>query len=86
MRISCPYCGDRDRREFTYQGHVSFADRPAPDAGDETWDAYLHLRDNPAGATQDLWYHDPCGTWIVVERDTVSHAVHGSRALKDVKS
>lgn len=83
MRLTCPYCGERDLREFTYQGHAGFADRPAPDAGDAAWDDYLHLRDNPAGPTQDLWYHDPCGTWLRVDRNTVTHAVEGSAPLKE---
>ena len=76
MRLTCPHCGDRDRREFTYQGDAVVRHRPAPDAGEAAWDAYLHLRDNPAGMTRDLWQHDPCGAWLVVSRDTVNHAVH----------
>ena len=53
--------------------------RPAPDAGAAAWDSYLHLRDNPAGQTRDLWQHEAgCGAWIVVTRDTVSHAVQGA--------
>ena len=76
MRLPCPICGDRDRREFYYKGAAAFIDRPAPDAGAEAWDAYLHLRDNPAGETRDLWQHEAgCGAWIVVTRNTVTHEV-----------
>lgn len=78
MRITCPCCGERDRREFTCQGDAVALDRPARDAGLAAWDDYVHNRDNPAGRTRDLWYHDPCGAWIVVDRDTVTHAVHGT--------
>ena len=78
MRLKCPLCGSRDRREFTNQGHALALARPEKDAGEAAWDDYVHLRDNPAGDTQDLWYHDPCGAWIRVERNTVSHAVTGS--------
>lgn len=81
MRIPCPHCGLRDRREFTYYGAGDYLNRPAPDAAPEAWDSYLHLRDNPAGDTRDLWYHDCCGTWIVVHRNTVTHAVHGAEAV-----
>lgn len=81
MLIPCPCCGPRDRREFTYTGHAVAMDRPGPDAGEGAWDDYLHLRDNPAGPTRDLWYHDPCGTWAVVERDTLNHRVTGSAAV-----
>ncbi len=83
MRLDCPTCGTRDRREFTYQGDALALDRPSRDAGDAAWDDYLHNRENPAGQTRDLWYHDACGTWAVVTRDTVTHAVHGSVAATD---
>ena len=76
MRLPCPICGDRDIREFSYKGAAVALNRPDPDAPDEDWDAYLHLRDNPAGVTRDLWYHSAgCTAWLVVTRDTVSHAV-----------
>lgn len=76
MRLTCPLCGERDRREFYYGGDAVALRRPAPDAGEATWDSYLHLRDNPAGPTRDLWYHDGgCGSWLVVERNTLTHAV-----------
>ncbi|MBV0912809.1 sarcosine oxidase subunit delta [Anianabacter salinae] len=78
MRLPCPCCGDRDIREFTYRG-AALA-RPGEGAGIDRWDDYLHLRDNPAGAVRDLWYHGGgCGAWLVVERDTVTHAVDGAR-------
>lgn len=77
MRLPCPLCGPRDRREFYYKGAA--LDRPAPDAGAQAWDDYVHLRENPAGQTRDLWHHEAgCGAWIVVTRDTVSHAVLGA--------
>ncbi len=80
MRIGCPVCGERDRREFYYQGAA--LERPAADAGPEAWDAYVHLRDNPAGATRELWFHEAgCGAWVVVTRDTVSHVVSGAVAV-----
>ncbi|SPH18780.1 Sarcosine oxidase subunit delta [Defluviimonas aquaemixtae] len=84
MRITCPLCGDRDRREFYYYGDAVYADRPAEDAAFETWDDYLHLRDNPAGETRDLWYHElGCSAWIEVTRNTVTHEVLSTRLLTD---
>ena len=83
MRIECPHCGERDLREFSVRGSAVALERPDPEAGAEAWDAYVHLRDNPAGETRELWHHGPCGTWIVVHRDTVSHAVHGARAARE---
>jgi methylglutamate dehydrogenase subunit B len=74
MRICCPLCGERDRREFYYQG-AALA-RPAPDAGAEAWQDYVHFRDNPAGLVRELWCHESgCAAWIVVVRDTVSHEI-----------
>jgi len=74
MRIPCPLCGPRDRREFYYKGAA--LKRPAADAGPQAWDDYVHLRDNPAGSTRDLWHHEAgCGAWLVVTRDTVTHEV-----------
>ncbi len=84
MRITCPLCGERDRREFTWQGDAIALRRPAPDAGEAAWDDYVHLRENPAGRLRDLWYHDPCGTWAVVERDTLTHAVFGATPAAEV--
>ena len=61
--------------------------RPAADAGVDAWDSYLHLRDNPAGATEELWQHEAgCGAWLVVVRDTVSHAVSSVVLARDVNT
>ena len=76
MRIECPVCGERDLREFYYKGDAVALNRPDRDAGVEAWDNYLHLRDNPAGRTRDLWHHEAgCGAWLVVTRDTVTHQI-----------
>jgi heterotetrameric sarcosine oxidase delta subunit len=75
MRITCPLCGPRDRREFYYYGTDDYLTRPAADdaAG---WDNHLHLRDNPAGVTKDLWYHEQgCAQWLLVTRNTVTHDI-----------
>ena len=62
MRLTCPLCGPRDRREFYYYGADDWLDRPAADAAPEVWHDFIHLRDNPAGLTRDLWYHEQgCG-------------------------
>ncbi|MGH1577590.1 sarcosine oxidase subunit delta [Planktotalea sp.] len=86
MRLKCPICGERDRREFYYVGDAVALDRPEPDAGDAAWDAYVHLRDNPAGVTRDLWQHEAgCAAWIVVTRNTVTHEVLETALASDVK-
>ncbi|UYV38645.1 sarcosine oxidase subunit delta [Rhodobacteraceae bacterium D3-12] len=90
MRIDCPLCGARDRREFTYKGAALALDRPAPDAPLEAWNDYLHIRDNPAGETRELWYHESgCAAWLVVTRNVSTHeitAVELARSVKEVAS
>ncbi|WP_299966974.1 sarcosine oxidase subunit delta [uncultured Roseobacter sp.] len=84
MRLSCPICGVRDRREFYYQGDAVALERPAPEAGQAVWDAYLHVRDNPAGSRRELWQHEAgCGAWLVVERHSGSHAVTSVSLVHD---
>jgi sarcosine oxidase subunit delta len=75
MRIPCPDCGTRGNEEFTILGAAGLQ-RPAPDAPAEAWHDYVHLRDNPAGPHRELWHHSTgCRSWLVVERDTRTHAV-----------
>ncbi|MBS3648328.1 sarcosine oxidase subunit delta [Pseudaminobacter sp. 19-2017] len=83
MRISCPYCGERELGEFSYLGDAS-PKRPAviaadggvaPDAEDVFYD-YVYLRDNVAGEMSEHWYHGGgCRSWLVVRRNTVSHEI-----------
>jgi heterotetrameric sarcosine oxidase delta subunit len=69
-------CGLRDRREFYYKGAALV--RPEADAGAQAWDDYVHLRENVAGRTRDLWQHEAgCGAWLVVTRNTATHEVYG---------
>ena len=74
MRLNCPLCGPRDRREFLYKGPS--LTRPEGDVWSAQWDGYLHLRDNPAGRSEEFWQHaGGCAAWLKVTRDTQSHAV-----------
>ncbi len=75
MRITCPLCGERDRREFYYLGAKDYLDRP--DEGDvEAMHRYLHIRENPTQVTQDLWQHEAgCAAWLVVERNVSTHEI-----------
>lgn len=74
--ISCPHCGVRPKEEFTIRGDASLA-RPAADADADAWYDYVYLRDNPRGRHKEYWHHSSgCRRWLVVERDTVTHAVH----------
>ena len=74
MRIPCPFCGPRGHEEFVYHGDASVV-RPGPNRPDAAF-RYVYLRDNPAGWHRELWFHAfGCESWIVVERDTGTHAV-----------
>ena len=85
MRIPCPICGARDRREFYYRGAA--LERPDRQAGDDAWADYVHLRDNPAGEIRELWYHGGgCGAWLVVTRDTVSHAIRAAETAAGARA
>lgn len=87
MRLPCPYCGERDIREFSCKGDAAYLDRPGPQDGEEAWHAYLHLRANPAGRARELWHHGAgCGAWLVVERDTATHDVFGARPAAEEKA
>ena len=87
MRITCPNCGERDRREFYYQGDALALDRPAEDAGPQVWDDYLRNRDSLAGDIRDMWFHEAgCRAWLVIDRNTVTHAVHKVTLAEKAKS
>lgn len=74
MRLNCPICGERDRREFYYRG-AALA-RPGAEASDLDWQDYMHLRENAAGPVEEFWSHDAgCGSWVKVRRDTVTHDI-----------
>ena len=87
MRIECPLCGARDRREFYYQGAALALVRPDPDAGEEAWDAYVYTRENPAGWHRELWQHEAgCGAWLVVERNLTTHEIRSAELAEKVKA
>jgi heterotetrameric sarcosine oxidase delta subunit len=85
MRIPCPYCGERDRQEFTVLGDAAPV---RPDGLDTSADAmftYLYSRENVRGQVLEFWYHGAgCHAWLVVERDTRTHAVFKVEAARNV--
>ena len=86
MRLNCPLCGPRDRREFYYSGSEDYLNRPGPDAAPEAWDDMLHLRTNPAGVVRDLWYHETgCSSWLLVTRNTSTHEILATERVADRK-
>ena len=87
MIINHPLLGPRDSQEFTYLGDASLIERPdwqAPDAVDRFHD-YLYLRNNPAGAHRELWFHEQGDrSWLVVTRDTTTHEITSVELARDV--
>jgi methylglutamate dehydrogenase subunit B len=83
MRIPCPFCGPRDSREFVTRGDAAPV-RPAAEAGEAAMFDYVYLRDNPAGAITEWWYHaSGCRQWLRVTRDTVTHVVAAATLAQD---
>ncbi len=77
--LPCPHCGDRDLGEFHYGGDADKT-RPERAAGDHDWARYRFFRKNIKGAARELWCHiGGCGRWAVIERDTITHLVIGSK-------
>lgn len=85
LRITCPYCGTRDETEFAFGG-PSHITRPAIDADDATWTAYLFSRENPLGLQFERWLHlHGCSRWFNVARNTVTHEILKSYPMGDPK-
>jgi len=87
MIINHPHLGPRDASEFTILGDASLINRPDWQAGDadDAFYNYQYLRDNPAGLHRELWFHEQGDrSWLVVTRDTVTHAVIEVALASDV--
>lgn len=87
MLINHPLLGPRDAAEFVYLGDASLLQRPDPTAADaaEQFHDYLHLRNNIAGLTEELWYHEQGDrSWLVVTRDTLTHEITKVVLARDI--
>lgn len=79
----CPFCGPRDETEFHFGGEAGkFRPEPAADVDAASWSNYLHVNANPKGLAREIWVHLTCGEFFAMERDTVTHAVIGSKSLR----
>ena len=87
MIINHPHLGPRDASEFTILGDASLINRPDWQAGDanDAFYNYQYLRNNPAGLHRELWFHEQGDrSWLVVTRDTITHAVMAVALASDV--
>ena len=81
QQLTCPFCGPRPEAEFRYGGDAG-KQRPARECSDAVWAGYLYQRRNARGESSELWRHaGGCGRWIVLRRDTVTHAVLGAEGM-----
>lgn len=89
MIINHPHLGPRDAAEFTILGDASLLNRPdwQADNAHDAFYKYQYLRDNPAGLHRELWFHEQGDrSWLVVTRDTVTHAVVDVALASDLTS
>ena len=86
MFIEHPLLGPRDAAEFVYLGDAALINRPdAMTASNAEMHDYMYLRDNPAGAIRELWYHEQGDrSWLVVTRNTVTHEITSVEMARDV--
>ena len=87
MIINHPLLGPRDAAEFVYKGDADLINRPDWEAENalEAFTDYGYLRDNPAGAHRELWFHEQGDrSWLVVTRDTTTHEITSVELAVDV--
>ena len=84
LKITCPWCGERDYTEFRYGGDAE-KERPRPGTADPAvWHDYVFLFDNPKGPHRELWQHvQGCRQWLIVRRDTATNTVIDSILARD---
>jgi|HigsolmetaAR203D_1030402.scaffolds.fasta_scaffold00088_2 heterotetrameric sarcosine oxidase delta subunit len=75
--ISCPWCGPREQREFSYGGEAHIVrPRNADELTDEAWADYLFMRKNPKGLHYERWVHSHgCRRWFNVARNTATDEI-----------
>ena len=87
MRIPCPYCGERDRLEFSILGEDLGARPDGLDTSPDAMFQYVYGRKNVAGLHDELWYHAAgCHAWLVVRRNTLTHEIAAVHPARDVEA
>ena len=75
LRITCPWCGERDETEFRYRGDATKT-RPPADADLAAFSAYVFERDNACGWHAEWWLHTGgCRRLLKVVRHTLTHEI-----------
>lgn len=85
MIINHPLLGPRDAAEFVYKGDADLIHRPDGMEENVDFHDYAYLRENPAGAHRELWYHEQGDrSWLVVTRNTLTHEITNVELARDV--
>jgi heterotetrameric sarcosine oxidase delta subunit len=75
LRITCPWCGERDETEFRYRGDATKT-RPPAEADVAAFSAYVFERDNACGWHTEWWLHTGgCRRLLKVVRHTLTHEI-----------
>ncbi|WP_272006522.1 sarcosine oxidase subunit delta [Roseovarius sp. ZX-A-9] len=80
----CPFCGPRNETEFHFAGELGKV-RPATDEkiAAQDWATYLYAQRNDKGLVREVWIHLTCSELFVMERDSETMKVLGSRSLRE---
>jgi heterotetrameric sarcosine oxidase delta subunit len=80
----CPFCGPRNETEFHFAGELGKV-RPdtTADVTARDWASYLYAQRNEKGPVREVWMHLTCSELFVMERDSVTMTVLGSRSLRE---
>ncbi len=85
LRINCPVCGLRDETEFSYGADASVVRPEMDETETDPWIDYDFTRDKPRGPHKEYWHHvQGCRQWLVLERNTLTHAVGACRLAREV--
>jgi len=83
QRFPCPFCGERDEREFHFAAE---AGKTRPDTTEtidaDTWAQYLYHQNNEKGVVTEVWMHKTCREVFLLKRNSVSMDVVDSIALR----
>jgi heterotetrameric sarcosine oxidase delta subunit len=75
LRLTCPYCGQRSREEFSFGGESPNIPDAVTDPGQRNVD-YVWFFDNVEGPSTERWFHHGgCRRWHTAHRDTATDTV-----------
>lgn len=82
IQLPCPHCGLRNVSEFRHVGETVSRPDPAT-ATPQEWRAYLYIRSNPSGWTEESWYHGSgCRRYFRLGRHTVTNETRPPGAVR----